>query len=160
VTLLDERGKRRRVGLVFGGTADQAQPLLAPTYYIARALGPFAELREGRGGVAEAVNQLIDEQVSVLAFADVGALDRETLAKVTAFVERGGLLLRFAGSRLAAGNDELVPVRLRRGGRSLGGTLSWTRRAPLRPLPAKARSSACRSRLNRDQSPDPSRAGQ
>jgi hypothetical protein len=43
VTLLDERGKRRRVGLVFGGTADQAQPLLAPTYYISRALGPFAE---------------------------------------------------------------------------------------------------------------------
>jgi hypothetical protein len=125
VTLLDERGKRRRVGLVFGGTADQAQPLLAPTYYIARALGPFAELREGRGAVGDAVNQLIDEQVSVLAFADVGALDRETLAKVTAFVERGGLLLRFAGSRLAAGNDDLVPVRLRRGGRSLGGTLSW-----------------------------------
>ena len=46
-------------------------------------------------------------------------------AKVTAFVEQGGMLLRFAGSRLAAGNDELVPVRLRRGGRSLGGTLSW-----------------------------------
>jgi hypothetical protein len=125
VTLLDERGKRRRVGLVFGGTADQAQPLLAPTYYIAKALAPYAEIREGRGGVADAVSQLIDEQVSVLALADVGGLDSETLQKVTAFVERGGLLLRFAGSRLAAGNDDLVPVRLRRGGRSLGGTLSW-----------------------------------
>lgn len=125
VTLLDERGKRRRVGLVFGGTADQAQPLLAPTYYIARALGPYAEIREGRGGVADAVRQLIDEQVSVLALADVGGLDRDTQERVSAFVERGGLLLRFAGSRLAAGNDELVPVRLRRGGRSLGGALSW-----------------------------------
>jgi hypothetical protein len=125
VTLLDERGKRRRVGLVFGGTTDQAQPLLAPTYYLARALSPYAEIREGRGGVADAVSQLLNEQVSVLAFADVGALDRETLAKVTAFVERGGVLLRFAGSRLAAGNDDLVPVRLRRGGRNLGGTLSW-----------------------------------
>ncbi|HEV2602179.1 MAG TPA: DUF4159 domain-containing protein [Microvirga sp.] len=125
VTLLDERGKRRRVGLVFGGTADRAQPLLAPTYYISRALSPFAEIREGRGSGADAVRQLIDEQVSVLVLADVGGLDRETLARVTEFVERGGLLLRFAGSRLAAGNDELVPVRLRRGGRSLGGTLSW-----------------------------------
>ena len=144
VTLLDERGKRRRVGLVFGGTTDQAQPLLAPTYYIARALSPYAEIREGRGAVADAVKQLIDEQVSVLVLADVGALDRETLAAVTSFVEKGGLLLRFAGSRLAAGNDELVPVRLRRGGRNLGGTLSWdtprtfapfTRESPFFGLP-------------------------
>ncbi len=125
VHLLDERGKRRRVGLVFGGTSDQAQPLLSPLYYIERALAPYSEIRTGRGAVADAVNQLIDEQVSVLVLADVGGLDRETLGKVTAFVEQGGMLLRFAGSRLAAGNDELVPVRLRRGGRSLGGTLSW-----------------------------------
>ena len=125
VHLLDERGKRRRVGLVFGGTSDQAQPLLSPLYYIERALAPFSEIRNGRGAVADAVNQLIDEQVSVLVLADVGGLDRETMGRVTAFVEQGGLLLRFAGSRLAAGNDELVPVRLRRGGRSLGGTLSW-----------------------------------
>lgn len=125
VSLMDDRGKRRRVGLVFGGTLDQAQPLLSPLYYIERALSPYSEIRMGRGGGADAVSQLIDEQVSALILADVGGLDRETLGKVTAFVERGGLLLRFAGSRLAAGNDELVPVRLRRGGRSLGGTLSW-----------------------------------
>src|SRR5919112_2506990 len=125
VHLLDERGKRRRVGLVFGGTSEQAQPLLSPLYYIERALAPFSEIRNGRGGVADSVNQLIDEQVSVLVLADVGGLDREPLGKVTAFVEEGGLLLRFAGSRLSAGNDDLVPVRLRRGGRNLGGTLSW-----------------------------------
>ena len=134
VALLDERGKRRRVGLVFGGTTDQAQPLLAPTYYLSRALSPYAEVREGRGGVADAVSQLLNEQVSILVFADVGALDRETLAKVTAFVERGGVLLRFAGSRLAAGNDDLVPVRLRRGGRNLGGTLAWDTPRTLAPF--------------------------
>ena len=42
-------------------------------------------LRRGRararGGVADAVAQLIDEQVSVLILADVGTLDRETLAQ-------------------------------------------------------------------------------
>ncbi|MCB8821621.1 DUF4159 domain-containing protein [Microvirga rosea] len=125
VTLLDERGKRRRVGLVFGGTADQAQPLLSPVYYVEKALSPYAEIRQGRGGVTDAISQLIDEQVSILVLADVGGLDREAMARVTDFVERGGLLLRFAGSRLAAGNDDLVPVHLRRGGRTLGGTLSW-----------------------------------
>ncbi|HEX8166261.1 MAG TPA: DUF4159 domain-containing protein [Beijerinckiaceae bacterium] len=147
VALLDERGKRRRVGLVFGGTTDQAQPLLAPNYYLSRALAPYAEVREGRGAVADAVTQLLGEQVSVLVFADVGALDRETLAKVSGFVEKGGVLLRFAGSRLAAGNDDLVPVRLRRGGRNLGGTLAWdtprtfspfTRESPFFGLPIPA----------------------
>lgn len=127
VTLMDERGKRRRVGLVFGGTSDQAQPLLAPTYYLSRALTPFADVQEARGakGVAESIGQLLDNQVSVLVLADVGALDEATTRRVGEFVQNGGLLLRFAGPRLAAGNDTLVPVRLRRGGRTLGGTLSW-----------------------------------
>ncbi len=35
------------------------------------------------------------------------------------------MLLRFAGSRLAAGDDDLTPTDLRRGGRLLGGALSW-----------------------------------
>ena len=35
------------------------------------------------------------------------------------------MLVRFAGPRLAASEDDLVPVRLRRGGRILGGSLSW-----------------------------------
>ncbi|GJE62315.1 DUF4159 domain-containing protein [Methylobacterium trifolii] len=127
VILMDERGKRRRVGLVFGGTSDQAQPLLAPTYYLSRALAPFADVQEARGakGTAESIGQLLDNQVTVLVLADVGAMDEKTAARVQTFVEGGGLLLRFAGPRLAAGNDPLVPVRLRRGGRTLGGTLSW-----------------------------------
>jgi hypothetical protein len=40
-------------------------------------------------------------------------------------------LVRFAGPRLAAGDDDLVPVRLRRGGRSLGGSLTWEKPQPL-----------------------------
>jgi hypothetical protein len=134
VHLSDERGKRRRIGLVSGSTADQAQPLLAPTYYLARALGPYGEIREASGGAAEAIGQLLDQQVSVLVLADIGNLDRDTYAKVAAFVDKGGLLLRFAGTRLAAGNDDLVPVRLRRGGRNLGGALSWDAPKTLAPF--------------------------
>ena len=33
--------------------------------------------------------------------------------------------MRFAGTRLAAGDDDLTPTALRRGGRTLGGALSW-----------------------------------
>ena len=140
VHLMDERGKRRRVGLVFGGTADQAQPLLAPTYYLSRALSPFADVLEPRGakGTAESIAQMLDGQASVLVLADVGAMDEQTQGRVAKFVDEGGLLLRFAGPRLAAGNDPLVPVRLRRGGRSLGGTLSWDSPKTLAPFAAES----------------------
>lgn len=140
VNLMDERGKRRRVGLVFGGTLDQSQPLLAPLYYLSRALEPFADVQQPRGatGLADSINQLLDNQVSVLVLADVGALDDKTAARIGKFVDEGGLLLRFAGPRLAAGNDPLVPVRLRRGGRTLGGTLSWDAPKTLAPFPPES----------------------
>ena len=57
VQLLDKRWRRRTVGVVSGATADTAQPLLASTYYLARALGPFADVRLAeRGSPAEAVS--------------------------------------------------------------------------------------------------------
>ena len=138
VPLLDERGKRRRVGLVFGGTADQAQPLLAPTYYLTRALAPFADVREGRGGVGRRRSASCSTSRSrVLVLADVGALDRETLAQGSRTSSSAAACsLRFAGSRLAAGNDDLVPVRLRRGGRSSAARCPGIRRSTLRALHA------------------------
>ena len=140
VSLMDERGKRRRVGLVFGGTLDQSQPLLAPLYYLSRALEPFADVQQARGaaGLAESINQLLDNQVSVLVLADVGALDDKTAGRIDKFVDEGGLLLRFAGPRLAAGHDTLVPVRLRRGGRNLGGALSWDAPKTMAPFPPES----------------------
>ena len=41
------------------------------------------------------------------------------------------MLVRFAGPRLAGSDDDLVPVKLRRGGRMLGGSLSWDQPQPL-----------------------------
>jgi hypothetical protein len=40
-------------------------------------------------------------------------------------------VLRFAGPRLAEKDDKLLPVRLRRGGRTLGGAMSWEQPAKL-----------------------------
>lgn len=134
VALLDDRAKRRRIGIVSGATADTAQPLLSPTYYISRALQPFAEVREPRQGSTDPVGELLAQNLSVLVLADIGALDRDTSAKVSDFIARGGVLLRFAGARLAASSDELTPVRLRRGGRTLGGGLSWETPRKLAPF--------------------------
>ena len=125
VALLDKRWRRRSVGVVTGSSVDTAQPLLASTYYLARALGPFADVRLAeRGSPAQAVSQLIDQRVPMLILADVGNVS-EARDQLTRWLEDGGVLVRFAGPRLAAADDDLVPVRLRRGGRILGGSLSW-----------------------------------
>jgi hypothetical protein len=63
--------------------------------------------------------------------ADIGTLTGEAAKKVDEFVNRGGLLVRFAGPRLEKAGDDLLPVALRTGGRSLGGALSWSTPQPL-----------------------------
>ena len=125
VQLLDKRWRRRAVGVVTGATADTAQPLLASTYYLTRALNPFADVRQAdRGSAAQAVNQFIDQRLPMIILADVGNV-AEARERLTKWIEDGGVLVRFAGPRLAAGDDDLIPVKLRRGGRALGGALSW-----------------------------------
>ena len=125
VQLLDKRWRRRSVGVVTGSTADTAQPLLAPTYYLTRALAPFADVRLADSGSAvQAVTQFLDQHLPMMILADVGNV-AEVHDQIARWIEDGGVLVRFAGPRLAASDDDLVPVRLRRGGRILGGSLSW-----------------------------------
>jgi hypothetical protein len=63
--------------------------------------------------------------------ADVGNVAGEARDRLAAWVDGGGMLIRFAGPRLAASDDDVVPVKLRRGGRTLGGSLSWEQPQPL-----------------------------
>jgi hypothetical protein len=132
VQLLDKRWRRRTVGVVSGSTADTAQPLLASTYYISRALNPFADVRlADLAAPAESVRRFVEQGVPMIMLADVGNVAGEARERLTAWIEDGGMLVRFAGPRLAASNDDLVPVKLRRGGRILGGSLSWDQPQPL-----------------------------
>lgn len=129
VRVLDESSKRRRVGLLSQAEADQAQPLLSPLYYIRRALQPFADLVEpSSADLADAIPQLLDQKPAMIIMADVGTIPAQVRQRLVDWVNNGGTLVRFAGSRLAAaGNDDdLLPVRLRSGERALGGALSWT----------------------------------
>ncbi|MCB1486847.1 MAG: DUF4159 domain-containing protein [Bauldia sp.] len=132
VQLLDERWRRRRVGLLSGAAADAAQPLLSPLYYIARAVQPFADVQEPRdANAAVAVPELIDAGASVIVMADIGTLPADVEQTVAAWVADGGTLVRFAGPHLAAATDSLIPVRLRQGDRALGGSLTWQEEQPL-----------------------------
>ena len=134
VTLLDARWKRRSVGIVSGDTSDTAQPLLAPSYYITKALMPFADVREPKPGAPDPIGAMLDDHVSVLILADYGTIAGPIRARLSQWVDDGGMLVRFAGTRLSAATDDLVPVKLRRGGRVLGGSLSWEQPKRLAPF--------------------------
>ena len=132
VQLLDKRWRRRTVGIVSGSTSDTAQPLLASTYYLSRALNPFADVRLADvASPADAVRRFIEQNVPMIMLADVGNVSGEARDRLIAWIEDGGMLVRFAGPRLAGSDDDLVPVKLRRGGRTLGGSLSWDQPQPL-----------------------------
>lgn len=134
VYLLDERWRRRRAGLVSSETLDVAQPLLAPAYYLSKALAPYADIRQASASATDPVRFLLNDHVGIMILADVGVVPGEAHDALAQFVEDGGILVRFAGTHLAGASDDLVPVRLRRGGRVLGGAMSWDTPKKLAPF--------------------------
>ncbi len=135
VALADDSVRRRKVGLMSGRAGSEAQDLIDPLHYLRKAFEPFAEVIEAPLG------DMLGTAPDVLVLADVGAFGDGERAALTDWVERGGLLLRFAGPRLAASGagqletDPLLPVRLRAGGRSVGGAMSWGAPRRLQPFP-------------------------
>ena len=132
VSLIDAATQWHRVGLISGESREQAQPLLASLYYIQKELQPYAELAVAKdANLAQGLESVLKQNVSALMLADIGTLNGAAAKQVDEFVNRGGLLVRFAGPRLEKAGDDLLPVQLRAGGRSLGGALSWSSPQPL-----------------------------
>ncbi len=129
IALIDERWRRRPVGLVSGETVDTAQPLLSDLFYLNRALQPHAELHQGK------IADLLKAGLSVLILADVGHIVGNDKAAAAEWIARGGVLVRFSGPKLAAQSDDLIPGKLRTGGRLLDGALSWSEPQALSPWP-------------------------
>ena len=128
VFLLDERFRRRPVGLLSGDAPEAQTPLLGEFYYLERALQPFAELRRGT------LDTLLARSLSVLFVPDRTIGSPTDQALIGEWVNRGGVLVRFAGSALAERQDPLLPVRLRNE-RALGGGMSWERPQGLGSFP-------------------------
>ena len=129
VRLLGTNARRLAVGLVSASSLENRQPLLSSMFYLKRALAPYADVHEGT------IADEIARNVSVLILADVGNITGDDHARVASFVSNGGVLLRFAGARMTTNVDDLVPVKLRIGGRYLGGALAWAAPQHLAPFP-------------------------
>ncbi|MBC7155004.1 MAG: DUF4159 domain-containing protein [Rhodobacteraceae bacterium] len=126
VALTDDALKRRKVALVSGRADREGLDLLSPLFYLHQALAPTSDLIEGAD-----IAQLLPAAPDVVVLADVAQLAQADADALTDWVGAGGMLVRFAGPRLAASDvardaaDPLLPVRLRAGGRSVGGAMSW-----------------------------------
>lgn len=125
VSLTDDSLKRREVALISNQDDRERLRLLSPVHYLEQALEPTADLI--RGTFAD----ILLANPDVIILADIAALPVSEAGDVEEWVEKGGLLVRFAGPRLAASDisreeeDPLMPVRLRAGGRTVGGAMSW-----------------------------------
>ena len=134
LSLADDSLRRREVALIAGRDDREGLELLAPMHYLKQALVPSADLLDG------ALTDLLPANPDVIVLADVATLSGGEEQMLTEWVEGGGMLLRFAGPRLAASDlsrdDEhpLMPVRLRAGGRSVGGAMSWGEPKELAPF--------------------------
>ncbi|MDO5705648.1 MAG: DUF4159 domain-containing protein, partial [Paracoccus sp. (in: a-proteobacteria)] len=133
VVLADDRLRRHKVALVGEVTsAAEGQELLSPMHYLRRALAPVADLIEG------GLSDVLDAAPDVIVLSDQIGLP-ET-ARLNEWVHGGGLLIRFAGPRMAASDrldaEPLLPVLLRPGGRDVGGALSWGDPRPIAPFAA------------------------
>ncbi|HSC60054.1 MAG TPA: DUF4159 domain-containing protein, partial [Rhizomicrobium sp.] len=126
--LLDSNTKRRAVGLISASNAND-QPLLSDLYYLEKALSPYADITKG------SVNEALGRNASVLVLADIGRIAGADYTTISKFVEDGGVLVRFAGARMTQNVDDLIPVKLRSGGRYLGGALAWQEPQHLAPFP-------------------------
>ncbi|MGI9390981.1 MAG: DUF4159 domain-containing protein [Boseongicola sp.] len=125
VALTDDALRRREIAIVAARDEREGLRLLSPTHYLEQALLPNAEMISG------AIPDLVLANPDVVVLADIAALAENETDALESWVRDGGILLRFAGSRLAASDvgrekeDVLMPVRLRAGGRSIGGAMSW-----------------------------------
>ncbi len=138
VVLADSGLIRRKVALYTAHDSQEGPQLVDPLFFLKKALEPSSQVIRGT------LDDLLLAVPDVLILADVAALPEEETARVMAWVEEGGTLLRFAGPHLAAASrdltvvDPLLPVRLRAGGRQLGGAMTWDTPKRLRPFPAES----------------------
>ena len=132
VLLLDDQFERRSVGLVTTQGTGSKAPLTDASYFITRAIEPYANIQTG--AIDDLINNPDVPAPSVMILPDIGAIAPDTLNRLEDWVKKGGLLLRFAGPNMTQGDNFLTPVPLLGGGRAMDGDLTWDKPQTLSPF--------------------------
>ena len=111
--------------MIAGREDREGLELLSPLHYLEQALAPNADL------IKAGLSDVLPANPDVIILADIATLSGGEEEGLLEWIDQGGMLVRFAGPRVAASDvsradeDPLMPVRLRTGGRSVGGAMSW-----------------------------------
>ncbi len=129
--LLDEKWRDHPVGIIKNLGVNKS--LLEPAYYVRKSLIPYTTLREAD------LNTLLNRETSLIFDVTFTTFTQNEQKRLTHWIEKGGLFIRFAGEEAARQtkeqSDPLMPVKIMAGERSFGGTLSWKKPARLSPFP-------------------------
>ena len=134
VVLTDDSLRRRDIALVDSRVNREGLELLSPLHYLEKALVKSSNLRFG------SLDEVLLAAPDVVILADIAEMTEASEAALIEWTNEGGLLVRFAGPRLAASEvsrsveHPLLPVRLRAGGRFVGGAMSWGEPKTLAPF--------------------------
>jgi len=131
--LLGESWNVPTVGFPLDPADGSAPRLLRGEHYVRAALAPVAEFREAP------IAELATAATGAIVLADRADFSDADRQALEAWVEGGGVLVRFAGDRFARWSetgaglepDPLLPARILPGNRELGGALSWQEPQPL-----------------------------
>jgi hypothetical protein len=130
--LLDDSMARPLIGINSSETVEERQPLRSGNFYLRRALETQADVREG------GIDSLLDIPVNMLILNDIGAIPAVTQTRLKKWLDAGGLLVLFAGPRMAETGSPFAPVALRPSSRTMGGALTWGKPVNLAPFPANS----------------------
>jgi hypothetical protein len=126
--LLDGAAHAALVGLAAGsGNADA--PYLGPLFFARQALPTGTQVLTG------GLQTLVDDRAGAIILADA-PLNGTQISAARAWMDNGGVLIRFAGPLTAGTPDGLAPDPLLAGDRRLGGALTWTSPQAFAPFPA------------------------
>lgn len=120
--MVDENWRFRPVGIAASEAMLNNQGYLNDIFYMIRALEPYADLQIGT------VHEMLEAgKPAVILLSDDYPMTSDEHVALKDWVEKGGMLVRFAGPHIAAqpDRDNLLPVRLRYGGRDFEGSLTW-----------------------------------
>lgn len=118
--LFDDKWRKKRISIISDDNNYDSKPLLSSIYYLKKALSPYGKI------LISDIENSINLNSSIIVMPDRGKIDPILKNKLLKWVKKGGLLIRFAGPRLANSKTDLLPIKIdAKESRYMGGALTW-----------------------------------
>jgi len=128
--LMVDDGGPKTIGILADTPQNTQEALTNDVFYLKKALEPLGSLKIG------SLDTIMTQNLDGIILPDIAAMPMQDLTRLESWVQKGGLLLRFAGPHMTqnTGNIPLTPLPLRTQSRTMEGALSWEKPLKLAPF--------------------------